>query len=376
MTWRSSTAGAALKRAAAALRNAGVFECLAAFAVHALVFLLPVYALRAWMMAKGMLPVGPPPFITGDGWYDWRPLNPLVPYDAYHYLFIAQNGYDVVYRTAWFPLYPTLIKVFGGTAASAVSLSGASFFLALLAARRLGGRPSMWALALWPLGVLSVSVYSESLFLALTGWALVFLREGKPSCAAALLGLACLCRPVGWALLAGTGLELARRQGWRSALGACVPAALIGLLYPLSLWAKFGDPLAFTAFNFEYQKRYFGMPLLGLGYDLVQFLNPPGDYPWEEWRLPILVNLPGLLYFGMALAARPLLSLPYVLLVLSTGVHGPHLPYVHGFLRYAAGFFPWCLAVRGGVAGRAFTVSVALLGAAVSVCLFFKEFIL
>jgi len=65
------------------LRNVGVFECLAACVVHTLVFLLPVYALRAWMMAKGMPPVGPPPFIAGNGWYDWQPLNPLVPYDAY-----------------------------------------------------------------------------------------------------------------------------------------------------------------------------------------------------------------------------------------------------------------------------------------------------
>ena len=291
-----------------------------------------------------------------------------------HYLFIAQNGYDSVYRTAWFPLYPVLIKLLGGTAASAVFLSGASFFLALLAARRLGGRPSMWALALWPLGVLSVSVYSESLFLALTGWALVFLREGKKPRAAALLGLACLCRPVGWALLAGVGLELARRQGWKPALAVCVPAALIGFLYPLCLWVRFGDPLAFTAFNIERQKRWFGLPLVGLTGDVERLISPPGDFPWEEWRLPILVNLPGFLYLAAVLTARPLLSLPYVLLVLSTGVHGPHLPYVHGFLRYGAGFFPWCLAVRDGVAGRAFTVFGALMGAAVSVCLFFKEF--
>lgn len=374
---RSSTAGSVLRRAVAALQSAGVPDCLAAYAVHALVFLLPVYALRVWMMAKGMSPIKPPPFMTYEGgWCDWRPLNPLLFYDAIHYMFIAENGYDTVYRTAWFPLYPVLIRLCGGTAASAVFISGVSFFLALMAARRLGGRPSMWALALWPVGLLSASAYSESLFLALTGWALVFMREQRTLRVAVLLGLACLCRPVGWALLAGVGLELARRRGWKPALGACVPAVLIGLLYPLCLWAKFGDPLAFTAFNFEYQKRYFGVPLLGLGYDLVQFLNPPGDFPWEEWRLPILVNLSGLLYLSAALAAWPLLSLPYVLLVLSTGVHGRHMPYIHGFLRYGAGFFPWCLAVRDGIAGRVATLMGALLGIVVSVCLFLKEFVL
>lgn len=364
------------ERVRAALRSSGALECLAAFAVHALVFLLPVYALRAWMAASGMDPPCPPNYVElGQGPVDWRPLNPLVFYDAANYLAVAAGGYRDTFQAAWFPLYPLLVRLFGGTAASAVFVSGAAFFAALLAARRLGGRASVWALALWPLGMLSVSAYSESLSLALAGWALVCLEGGRRPAAALLLGLACLCRPTGWAVLAGAGLRLLAKGGWRAAVVTCAPAALLGALYPLYLWGRFGDPLAFTLVNFELQKRVFSLPWGGLAGDLRGVLLPAGNPFWETWSPVAAVNLAGLFYMLAAVLAEPLLSLPYAALVLCTGVADGHLPHFHGLLRYAAGFFPWCLAVRSGPAGRVFTALGAGLGVLVSLRLFFKEFV-
>lgn len=349
-------------------------ECLAAYAVHFLVFVVPVYAVRAVMAAKGLPPPCPPGYVeAGQGPVDWRPLNPLVFYDAVHYLFIAGSGYDTVYRTAWFPLYPLLVRLFGGTAAAAVFVSSAAFLFALLAAYRLGGRASVWALALGPLGMLANAVYSESLFLAITGWALVFLEERKHFGAAALLGLGCLCRPTGWAVLAGAALHLFfSRGGLRTAPAVLIPAALAGAVYPFYLWCKFGDPLAFTT-AIGYHGRVFKMPLVGLAGDIAGIFSC--DPFWEAWRGVVLFNLAGIFYLAAAVLAKPWLSLPYALFVLSAGVTGGRLPYTHGFLRYAAGFFPWCLSVKEGKTATWPVFIGAFMGIVVSFLLFMKSFI-
>ena len=348
--------------------------CLAAYAVHVVIFIVPVYAARAVMGAKGLPLPCPLGYVeTGQGPVDWRPLNPLVFYDAVHYLFIAESGYDTVYRTAWFPLYPLLVRLFGGTAASAVLVSSAAFLLALLAAHRLGGRVSAWALALGPLGLLANAVYSESLFLALTGWALVFLEERKWMGSAALLGLCCLCRPTGWAVWAGAALYLFFFKGrLKIAFAVCVPAALVGALYPAYLWCRFGDPLAFTA-AIGHHGRTFKMPLAGLAGDFAGLFSR--DPFWDVWRGAALFNLFGLFYLAAAILANPLFSLPYALFVLSAGVADGRLPYTHGFLRYAAGFFPWCLYFKEGKAAVWLVFGGAYLGMVVSFMLFMKLFI-
>jgi hypothetical protein len=328
--------GGGLKRELAAV--------LLAFLVSRAAFLGPAYAFWLWHKARGLPPPAPPGYVeTGQGPLDWRPLNLLVFYDAVHYLSIAWNGYDSPYRTCWFPLYPLLIRAFGGAAASAVFVSNAAFFFALLAARRLGGPRAMWLTAFNPVGLLTSAVYSESLFLALFGWMLVLLESGRRREAALLAGLAALVRPTGWAAAAGAVLALAWRRDLRGAAEAAALAGLVGAAYPLYLWLKFGDPLLFVRANGAWFGRELSMFPAGLLADLAA---------WEGkdfgWRLQFGVNLFGFPLLLMAAKARPAFGLPYALSVVFFPVMWAYAPSVLGLLRYAAGCFPWCL--KGGSA--------------------------
>jgi hypothetical protein len=77
-------------------------------------------------------PPAPPGYAETQGPLDRKPLNVLFFYDSVHYLTIVNEGYGL-FQTAWFPLYPLLIRLTGGTAASAVAVSNIMFFLGLLA---------------------------------------------------------------------------------------------------------------------------------------------------------------------------------------------------------------------------------------------------
>ncbi|HHP50722.1 MAG TPA: hypothetical protein ENM97_02345 [Moorella mulderi] len=350
------------------------FNYLLPFAVSCVLFLGPVYIARFYMISRGLPPPCPPGFVeTGQGWCDWGRLNPLLFYDAVHYLAIAKEGYvpwagEVWGRTCWYPLYPLLIRLLGSTPASAVAVSALSFLGAIAAAYYLGGKRAAWALALNPLGLLCFSAYSESLFLCLTGWTLFFLLKGRYGRAGFMAGLCALCRPVGWAVVAGGILEILRQKKIREAASFLLPAGLLGVLYPLFLWARFGSPsMAFQATSTLFG-RCLTWPFLGLLQDGFRFLYmSPSD------KLMVLVNLPfGLYFLSKALKGRFWFSLPYALLAISQGICRPgYVPSCHGLLRYAGGCFPWCLGIFTPVQ----MALNALLGMLVSWMLFQKWFI-
>jgi hypothetical protein len=139
---------------------------------------------------------------------------PAVRWDAVHYLQIAQHGYQSARDTAFYPLYPILIRAGSlltrSVVATAVLISLASMFAALVIIRRLavlelGERAAdltVWLVAFGPMAVFLSAVYTESLFLALSAGMFYAARRGRWAAAGVLGCLASLERSSGAMLLA------------------------------------------------------------------------------------------------------------------------------------------------------------------------------
>src|SRR3954468_18630839 len=118
---------------------------------------------------------------------------PLARWDSVWYLAIANDGYpaDDPRRTAFFPLYPLLVRAADAlvrdpiVAGALVSL--ACFAVALVLVHRLTelelGAPAasatVWALALFPASVFFSAVYSEALYLMLSVGCVYAARTGR-----------------------------------------------------------------------------------------------------------------------------------------------------------------------------------------------------
>ncbi|HLJ80711.1 MAG TPA: mannosyltransferase family protein [Ktedonobacterales bacterium] len=200
-------------------------------------------------------------------------------WDAQWYLGIAQHGYASAQSTAFFPLYPLVIRgvaaVIGPHWLAAALLTsnlgalGAFVGLGLLAAHESGsGRTAPEAIrvfAAYPLAFFLAAPYTEGIFLALAVFGLLAMRQGRWHWATLCAALALLTRPTGIILLPPLLYEYGRQHGWwhvarwrwgfwgdhahlrdiggALAIVACVAGALG--LYMLYLAHQFGDPFLF-----------------------------------------------------------------------------------------------------------------------------------
>lgn len=143
--------------------------------------------------------------------------SPLTRWDAVHYMSIAVDGYSQNYpgldriemRPAFFPLYPGIVHLLSGFAASrgfalivAFLVSLACFFGALTLLHRLTtievgerlARPTLMLLAFFPAAFFFGIPYSESLFLLLAVGAFLAARTGHWAVAGVVLALASASR--------------------------------------------------------------------------------------------------------------------------------------------------------------------------------------
>ena len=214
------------------------------------------------------MPRNAPPLLAG-----------LLRWDSQHYAYIAEHGYDRV-RTAFFPLYPLLVKglslVIGNVFVAGVVLSNVALLAALgylyALTRTIHGdaaaRRALLYLAGAPAAVFFSAMYTESLFIALAAATLYHARKGHWARAACAGALAAATRNTGLILATVIVLEALRQEGvslrlwrpfwtslrtqWRRlgavwsgfAAAAVVPCGL--LVYMLYLRQAFGDPLAFV----------------------------------------------------------------------------------------------------------------------------------
>ena len=186
-----------------------------------------------------------------DVWARW---------DSVWFLRIAEHGYGAAEEAtaAFYPLYPLLVGVLGrillghyvlaGVLISLAAALGSFALLYRLAEARLGAEGAARAvlyLAVFPFAVFLQAVYSESLFLLLTLAAFVLAERGRFLGAGVAAGLAWLTRPLGVALLPALALIAWRSPQRAAALLRLASAPALFALYPLWLWWRLDDPLAF-----------------------------------------------------------------------------------------------------------------------------------
>ena len=238
-------------------------------------------------------------------------------WDAVHFTQIAQFGYQNIYDTAFFPLFPLLIKgiafLFGnqgyiaiGMIISNLALLGALFVLYQIATDALGervGRRTILYLCIFPTAFFFFAPYNESLFLLLTASAFLALRRQKWWLAGALGLFAALTRSAGLLLVFPYLYELwVARKGiaddeqstfhrlWQT-LPKLLPVTLIPLgtlIYSYYCWRVFHDPLAFSTVQSHWD-RQLTVPGVGIVHALGElfFIQPFGSF----FEVHILIDL-------------------------------------------------------------------------------------
>ena len=206
-------------------------------------------------------------------------LSPLARWDAVWFLRIADHGYTGGADTAFFPLYPLLVRALvfpfaseGALLVSAYVVSLACFAGALVVLRRLVelelGRPvahaTLWLLAFFPAAVYFGAPYSESLFLLVSVGAFYAARTGRWAWAGVLAALATATRSAGIVLLVPLALMwLGSRPRPRMGLAALVLTPLGIAAYALLLGLDHGDALAFVDAQEAWHREFAG-PFVGV----------------------------------------------------------------------------------------------------------------
>ncbi len=229
-------------------------------------------------------------------------------WDAANYTSIAEFGYTRVELTAFFPLFPILIKAFAfllgnqgyiaiGMIISNLALLGSLFVLYQLAADVLGeqaGRRTLLYLCIFPTAFFFFAAYNESLFLFLTASSFLAMRRKKWWLAAGLGFFAALTRSAGLFLVIPFLYEIwvsnessghASRALTRKLPGLlprALPVILIPLgtlLYCLYTWYAFGNPFAFASVQI-YWARHLSWPWIGIWLALVDLFwaTPFGSF--------------------------------------------------------------------------------------------------
>ena len=238
-------------------------------------------------------------------------------WDAARYTQIAQFGYQNIFDTAFFPLFPLLIKggalllgnqgyIAVGMIISNLALLGSLFVLYQIATDMLGesvGRRTILYLCIFPTAFFFFAPYNETLFLLLTAGAFLALRRQKWWLAGALGFFATLTRSAGLLLvfpylyelwIARKGLDedgqSVLRRVWQ-ALPELLPVVLIPLgilIYSFYCWRVFHDPLAFSTVQSHWD-RQLTLPGAGIVYALGQlfFVQPFGSF----YEVHILIDL-------------------------------------------------------------------------------------
>ena len=217
-------------------------------------------------------------------------------WDAANYTRIAQFGYESIKDTAFFPLFPMLIKSIAflcgnqgyiaiGMILSNAALLGTLFVLYQIAADALGdevGRRTMLYLCIFPTAFFFFAAYNESLFLLLTTGAFLAMRRQKWWLAGLLGLLAALTRSAGLFLVIPYIIELWISRGSINAtrlnrLLKLLPVVLIPLgtaMYCTYCWITFGNAFAFAAVQVDWS-RHLSWPWLGIWQTL-------GDLFWAQ----------------------------------------------------------------------------------------------
>jgi hypothetical protein len=334
-----------------------------------------------------------PPFRAWSGLGDWL-FDTFAQWDSQWFLHIARNGYDSKQATAFFPLYPLVVRgvseVLRSDVAAAVIVSLAAGAVGVVVLHKLarpllgerGAIDTVLLVALYPIAFVFTAALSDGLFLALAAGSFLAATQRRPLLAGVLGGLACGTRLVGLALLPALLVLLwpRDRRGFVALAPLILLPAAVGA-YALYLDRHVGDAWAFLDAQSAYWQRHVhdGGPFTGLwlavreGYhgasELVQHLPrapgaPKHNDQWSSWnviQLLLLVAAAWLTWvayrrLGLAYALYSATTLAIILTSPADVVPLVSLP------RFLLGDFPLFLALAAVCATRPRLRSTLLIG--------------
>jgi Mannosyltransferase (PIG-V) len=227
-----------------------------------------VLAVLSFGRAQGTQAFDPAGLTAPFGYFGSLLAAPFARWDSVWYLAIAHGGYDhEATRTAFFPLYPLLIRgvglIIGSDLIAGVVVSLVAFSVALVLFHRLAAleldsqiaRASVMVVAFCPMAYFFSAVYSESLFLALSLGCVLQARQGRWAWAGALGALGAASRNSGITLFvpivllflygpradrAADGLRQRRALGFLLPRHPITPAICWAALVPVGLGAYLG----------------------------------------------------------------------------------------------------------------------------------------
>jgi hypothetical protein len=252
-------------------RNGGLLFVLAVYGASRLFYLV------AGALMAAYLPAGPFHRLTPD--VPLGRLNIWAHWDGVWYSQIAAEGYETYASTAFFPLYPLLMRSFAELLGGPLSLGALSLWGVLISLLALpfglyfvyriaedgwgerAAQGTVLTLAFFPTAFFFNAAYTESLFLALSAgsvWAARVRKDLLLACG--LAAFAAATRNVGVFLMVPLAYEWLRGEAgrgygfWRG-LG-CLAVAPLGLLWYASyLWLRTGNPLLFYEAQSHWNRR-------------------------------------------------------------------------------------------------------------------------
>ena len=210
-------------------------------------------------------------------------LNPWAHWDGVWYIKIARAGYaDADGSTAFFPLYPALLRYAGflfdgnlvvtGIALSLLCFAGSAWLLFKLVARDFDDQTAPRAvvyLSLFPTSFFLQAVYTESLFLLLSLACFFWAREGRWRLSGLAALLAVLTRSTGVLLVIPMAVSYFQSRGWRLRRADANVANLLMVAEGLLIWMaylslSFGKPFLFAEAQDQW-RRSMMLPNFSIG---------------------------------------------------------------------------------------------------------------
>jgi len=203
-------------------------------------------------------------------------------FDTLWYLRIAQAGYDHQRAVIFYPLYPTVIRLFSWgmpATAAALLISTVAAFFSLCGLLRLGrdslssmGRlRTLLLFCAWPGSFMLFAGYAESLTLALIVWSVVFARGGHWGFATACGFAAGLSRPSGVLVVVPLAVLALRSASLRSTIVLLTPAGLAGYWG----WLRWSGRMSVVE-SYRHQGVSFAPPWMGVA-DAVRHISIDHD---------------------------------------------------------------------------------------------------
>lgn len=316
-------------------------------------------------------------------------LNIWAHWDGVWYSEIAAQGYGgyAPASTAFFPLYPLLMRSFAelsggppslgtlsvwGVLISLLALPFAFYFIYRIAEDGWGTRTAqgtVLTLAFFPTAFFLNAAYTESLFLALSAASLWAARVRKNLLlACALAAFASATRNVGVFLIVPVAYEWLKEgegkaYGWLRGAASLALASSGLLLYAAYLGLRFGDPFLFYSMQESYWNRKLTDPITTLSQLAGHLGTAHNVYDLLFLCLALALFLVGLRVLPLGLNAYALV------LVLPPAFYGTPLGPLIGLPRYMLVAFPMFIVLGSLLKGRRILGSWLMLSVAFSLIL-------